>query len=196
MGDDRAIPHRRIRDEALIANERHYAETAYATNLSKSLEQRYFLSDDYYVGLLPLPWRGRELYLPHLSIGRLVEKPSEIATAIGAFLAQPAITPSDALVTGYDFLIDQADAISTTLVSQGIAPVGLINDTWTDEDFRTHVFTTPDAHDLNSLNAHFQHYSLFPTNSFSQVFATEVTATTNYSGCLVFSVGCHSGLSV
>ncbi|MCP4535611.1 MAG: hypothetical protein GY832_00520, partial [Chloroflexi bacterium] len=196
VGDDRVIPHRRIHDEALVANERNYAETAFALNLNKSLERRYFLSDDYYAGLLPLPWRGRELYLPQIGIGRLVEKPSEIVTAIDAFLAQPVIMPSDALVTGYDFLIDQADAISATLASQGIAPVGLINDTWTDDDFRTSVFISPDAYDLNSLNSHFQHYSLYPTNPLNEVFATEVTATTNYSGSLVFSVGCHSGLNV
>lgn len=46
------------------------------------------------------------------------------------------------------------------------------------------------------LFAHFQHDRLFPTDPLSQVFATEVTATTDYQSVLAFSVGCHSGLNV
>ena len=60
VGDDNALPHRRIIDEALVANERKYAEIAYTPALSGSLDLRYFLSDDYYAGLLPLPFKGRE----------------------------------------------------------------------------------------------------------------------------------------
>jgi uncharacterized repeat protein (TIGR01451 family) len=53
------------------------------------------------------------------------------------------------------------------------------------------------VHDLNSLNAHFQHHLLIPADlSSPNVFAVEVTATHEYSGCLIFSVGCHSGLNV
>jgi hypothetical protein len=106
------------------------------------------------------------------------------------------LSPSDALVTGYDFLIDQADAISATLTSQGITDLdGLIDNDWTASDLRDHLFTAPVAPDLNSLNSHFQHYRLFP-NDPTDIFATEVTGTTNYSGTLAFSVGCHSGLNV
>ncbi len=67
VGDDRMIPFRRIRDEALFANERYYAPTAYTPILSSSLGLRFFLSDDYYAGLLPLPFKGRELYLPQVA---------------------------------------------------------------------------------------------------------------------------------
>jgi hypothetical protein len=45
------------------------------------------------------------------------------------------------------------------------------------------------------LNSHFEHYRFFP-NDPNDVFATEVVATTNYSGSLIFTVGCHSGLNV
>ena len=116
----------------------------------------------------PQPWRGREFYLPSLAIGRLVESPSEIATAINAFLSHPQVEPVDAVVTGYDFLIDQAEAVSDTLTTQGVAVTPLISNDWTDEDFRTNVFV-PNAYDLNSLNAHFQHDLLFPTDPLSQV---------------------------
>ena len=141
VGDDRLIPFRRIRDEALFANERHYAATAYTDILSQSLGLRYFLSDDYYAGLLPLPFKGRELYLPQVALGRLVEKPSEIAVAIDAYLVRPVIAPQNALVTGYDFLIDEATAISNTLHGQGINDLtALINNAWTARSFRTAFF--------------------------------------------------------
>jgi hypothetical protein len=197
VGGDRVIPHRRIRDEALIANERHYTDTMNIPNLGKSFHLRYFLTDDYYAGLLPLPFKGRELYLPHLAVGRLVESPAEIAAAVDAFLTHSLLSPANAVVTGYDFLIDQAEAISATLRHQGITDITpLINDSWTDVDFRDGVFTHPTAHSLNSLNSHFKHDLLYPNNASDQVFATEVISTTDYTGVLVFSVGCHSGLNV
>ena len=205
VGDDRIIPHYRVRDENLIANERNYADWAHTPRLASSLESLYFLSDDYYAGLLPIPWRGRELFLPQVAIGRLVEKPSEIATVIDAFLAHPVIAPADALVTGYDFLTDQAQAISDTLATQGIDPIdALISDTWITDDLRSKLISVTTASDLNSLNAHFSHFALIPAMTpispthVSDVFvlAQEVTGTTDYDGGLDFSVGCHSGLNV
>ena len=190
------IPQRRLVDEALIANERTYADIAHTSQISSALAARYLLSDDYYAGLLPLPWRGRELYLPQISSGRLVESPSEIVAALNAYLAQPVITPTNALVTGYDFLIDEANAISATLRAAGLTDLrGLISNVWTDSDLRAQLLG-PIAPALNSINSHFQHYRLFPTNPSGQMFATEITATTNYAGTLFFSVGCHSGLNV
>ena len=110
------------------------------------------------------------------------------------------VRPTTALVTGYDFLIDQANAISHTLaISYGIPnQTRLIDDDWTAEEFRMRFFTTPQAHSLNSLNAHFQHYRFFP-NDPNDVYATDVDtfgASTNFSGTLIFTVGCHSALNV
>ena len=196
VGDDRLIPFRRIRDEALYANERHYAPTAYTPILSSSLGLRFFLSDDYYAGLLPLPFKGRELYLPQVALGRLVEKPSEIARAIDAYLARPVVAPQDALVTGYDFLIDEATAIRTALQAQGVTTLTtLINNTWTASVFSSTFFSRATAFNISSLNSHFEHYRFFP-NDPNDIFATQVAASTNYSGSLIFTVGCHSGLNV
>ena len=196
VGDDRVVPHRRIRDEALVSNERRYAEIAHTPILSESLSLRYLLSDDYYAGLLPLPWKGRELYLPQLGVGRLVESPGEMARAVDAFLSQAVVLPDDALVTGYDFLLDQASAIADALHAQGIgSPDMLANDSWTAQQLRNKLFVEPDARGLNALNAHFEHYRLFAADG-SAVYATEVTDATDYGGVLMFSVGCHSGLSV
>jgi hypothetical protein len=202
-GDDRVIPHRRVRDDALISNERQYRLVT-SPELESAMGFRYFLSDEYYSGLLPLPWRGRELYLPQLAVGRLVERPSEIVTAVDAFLDHPTVSPDDALVTGYDFLIDQAQVISHTLVHQGVTVNPLIGDDWTADALRSQMISVTEASDVNSLNAHFTHFALIPATTpvsptwVGDVFllAQEVTGTTSYTGSLVASVGCHSGLNV
>jgi hypothetical protein len=203
VGDDRVIPQRRIRDEALISNERRYGNV-FTPELAGSLAYRYFLSDEYYSGLLPLPWRGRELYVPQLALGRLVERPTEIVASIEAYLAEPVVEVGDALVTGYDFLLDEAAAISGTLGAQGLEVVGLIGDDWVAADLRAELIDVGEARDLDSLNAHFNHFLLIPATvpespaSVEDVFvlAQEVSGTTEYGGRVVFSVGCHSGLNV
>jgi len=194
VGDDRVIPYRRIRDEALLSNERLYAGIAYTPRISESLHLRYFLSDDYYAGLLPLPWKGRELYLPQLGIGRLVESPAEMLVAVNAFLAHPEIGPETALVTGYDFLSDQANRIADVSSAHGLDVETLIGDAWTADDLRPTLLADP--RDLGSLNAHFQHDCLLAADGATDVCAGELTGTVDYDGALAFSVGCHSGLNV
>ena len=201
VGDDRIIPFYRARDEALKANERKYAEQTGSGLLPNTFDKRFYLTDDYYSGFLPLGWRGREFYLPQWATGRLVEQPSEIGAFITAFMAQSSITPASALVTGYDFLKDQAAAITTTLTNRGVSPVAsLSNDAWNASALRPYLTALPDAYTLNSLNSHFTHFSLFPAveSGPNPIFlASEITASlTSYTSTLFFSVGCHSGLNV
>ena len=107
------------------------------------------------------------------------------------------IVANNALVTGYDFLLDSAHSIEQQFMAKGIPVDGtLINDTWTDTDLNNKLFNNPGANfNLISLNAHFEHYRLFPFPPGTQNLATEVVPTVSYSGVLVFTVGCHSGLT-
>ena len=51
------------------------------------------------------------------------------------------MTPTSALITGYDFLKDEATAVNDTLAQYGIANrTTLINDTWSASDFRAAFF--------------------------------------------------------
>jgi hypothetical protein len=197
------IPHYRITDEALVANERTYAAFAHTTLLSGTFSLRYFLSDDYYAGIVPIPFKGRELYLPQYGLGRLIESPADISLTINTFLNDPQIEPQNALVTGYDFLIDQANAITNSLQTQGITQVTqLINNQWVGDDLRTELISQTQQFDLISLNSHFTHFYLYPnephpTPANNNVFALEMFASQNeFSNSLIFSVGCHSGLNV
>src|SRR5690606_16762197 len=177
-----------------VANERRYL---YYDNpaMAAAAEFYYYLSDDYYAASLPLSVDGRELYLPQYALGRLVESPSEMATVIDTYLAAPTLSPESALVTGYDFLIDQAEAIQGTLDAQGLGEIDtLIDNDWTAEDFRTAAFGD-ESYDLISLNSHFDHFRFFP-NDPDNVLATEFDIEGNFDGALVFSVGCHAGLNM
>jgi hypothetical protein len=199
VGPDTVIPFRRIPDEARVSNERKYnTQTNIQTLTRASFSSRYILTDDYYASLLPMPFRMRELYIPQLSVGRLVEKPSEIATQLDTYLAEQIISTTTALVTGYDFLTDEAQAISQTLAVRGIAVTQLINDSWDANALRTQLFGNSHARNELSLNSHFEHWRMIPaTNAAGLVYANEVvTASTNFTRSLVFSVGCHSGLNV
>jgi hypothetical protein len=182
-----------LQDRTLVANERRYP---YYDNLALFAASRtyYFLSDDYYAASLPFGVTGRELYMPQYGLGRLVESPLEIATMIDTFLGTPVLSPDNALVTGYDFLIDQAQTINSTLADQGLPQIDtLIDNEWTGEDFRQAAFSAAD-YDLISLNSHFDHFRFFP-NDPDNVLATEFD-NSNFEGKLIFSVGCHAGLNM
>ncbi len=82
-----------------------------ATSASEaSLRRDYVLSQDAYGSKTQISLRTSNLPIPDLAVGRLVELPDEIAGMIDAFTANPVMTPSSSLVTGYDFLADVAGA--------------------------------------------------------------------------------------
>ena len=67
-------------------------------------------------------------------------------TAINAFVAHPTVEPTSALITGYDFLTDQANTINSTLTAFGIQSRDtLIDDTWTADQFCANFFGTSAA---------------------------------------------------
>jgi hypothetical protein len=88
-------------------------------------------------------------------------------------------------------------ALEMQAAMDGFAQTRLINNAWTADDFNNAVFSPvrPIGFGLMSLNSHFDHFRFFP-NDANDVFAMQITATTDYSGTLAFSVGCHSGLAM
>jgi hypothetical protein len=135
--------------------------------------------------------------VPDLAIGRLVETPQEIMTLVDAYLNQyGALFPNTALVTGYDFLTDGAEAIRDALASLGVAPTTLIDDSWTADDL-TSNWLGATRQDIASINAHFDHENAIPASGSATVTAGEVVASTlSLDGTLNLSMGCHSGYNV
>jgi hypothetical protein len=257
VGGDNIIPQYRIPDETAIANEGDYYNELNATGalltdspLAGSLLFHFVQTDNFYADRQPTPWRGRALYIPDMGVGRLVESPTDIMHYLNAYspltsylIKADAANNGAALVTGYDFLTDQAIAISNTLESYGFDPNGtlgsstrldtLINDTWdtnqlTDLWFTgqlprlTDTYCSQQAclggpntrYNLMSINGHFSHYDAIPADPAGETFLAQRLLTPTLdasapsplhayfmmpltaSASLVYSVGCHSGLSV
>ncbi|MCA9973289.1 MAG: hypothetical protein KC425_23885, partial [Anaerolineales bacterium] len=198
-GSDDVVPFYRVPDEASVSNEFDYYFTLSPNGVSPVAEamlQSFFFSDDFYASFdAAVPWRGRSLYLPDLAVGRLVESPAEMTALVNAFLAQPATTLGSGLVTGYDFLLDQAAAIEQELVAGGLTVSSLVGNGWIAADLAAQWLNA--SHDLGAINAHFDHYTAVPADtSAGFVTAADVqSAGTVRAGALDVSVGCHSGLS-
>jgi IPT/TIG domain/Galactose oxidase, central domain/Kelch motif/Peptidase family C25/S-layer homology domain len=127
VGDDRIIPMARIVDHTVLLPESTYTSggdlRAGVTTVGQALSADRYLSDDPLAVLDPVATTdlSGNLFLPDLSVGRLVETPEDITTTIATFISQDGIldlslldpvTGHKVLVTGYDFLSSVASEVS------------------------------------------------------------------------------------
>ncbi|HJQ06348.1 MAG TPA: C25 family cysteine peptidase [Nocardioides sp.] len=205
VGDDDAVPFARVPDRTTVANETGYASTfsdagnaLYATFATSSVQ-----TDNVYVDRSPYAFGDRTLYIPDASIGRLVETPNEIGNQLTDFQnANGKLAVGTGLVTGYDFLSDGARNVSAQVDrTYGSVDTHLISDTWTRQDLENAIASIKP--NLLSINAHFDHFRSLPgagntTHDETDLFtAAAVRGALNgdLAGSVVFSMGCHSGLS-
>ena len=127
VGGDELMPMARISDLTTDANESSaVSDLLFTTNgltRGNALFASEFLgntlTDDAYTAGATIPWFGRELYLPQLAGGRLVETPTEITSQLDAFDASNGILdPGTGVVAGYDFMRDEATQVKTDLGSR------------------------------------------------------------------------------
>ena len=208
VGGDDALPFWRLDDLTTLSTENGYAETFPSTSaLGGSLAAAKMLSDDPYGTTEPVPFLNRQLDVPDLVTGRLVETPANINAQLDAFLAGSTpghLHPSTALTTGYDFLSDGATAVSSALAAAapGTANKSAISNTWTKSTLiGSGALLLPSngaaPPDIVSLNAHADHNRFEPAAGTSLFSASEAAAATQtFGGRLIFSMGCHAGLSV
>ncbi len=214
VGGDQVIPFARLDDFTVTAsNEAGYAST-FATNsdLFATLNLGQMLSDDPYGDVNPVPYLTRQLYIPELSVGRLVETPTDIVATLNRFVTfSGRLDPTTSLTTGYDFLFDGASAVNTALRTRvgATAAATLFDDPAQTGDSWTlalllGAFLPPNgAPSITSLNGHASHYQFEPprddlTGARSSLFTTSAltSSTSPLTNRLVFSMGCHAGLSV
>jgi len=212
-GSDNVIPFRRVPDETVSSNERDYAMDSFlkpGSPLFWSIYEGYNLTDDYYVDSEPSPWQGRELYVPDLAVARLVETPDEIRGQIAAYFGSGGVlNPVTAFVSGYDFFSDGSQVMADNLGSK-LDTTTLINDDWTAAQLACELLGTGagcDAPaDVLAVNAHFSHVSALSSGGFNSntndILTSSQVAEATAGGApalkhrVVFSMGCHSGLSV
>ncbi|MBN1579575.1 MAG: VCBS repeat-containing protein [Anaerolineae bacterium] len=200
VGDDRAIPFRRVPDQTRYPESYYQTKVSCSTVTGAALCAGMTLTDDYYADAKPtVPrgpgWKdGHKLYIPDLGVGRLIETPEEIIGQIDAFLATDSTIVEEAVVTGYDFVQDGAQAICNELKSDALAPdCTLVSPEWSNNSFVSRVLDT--YHDLASVNGHANHYLLgTPSGHVTSDVISRTTAT--HTGALFYTMGCHTGLNV
>ncbi|MEO0493020.1 MAG: hypothetical protein AAF081_06360 [Actinomycetota bacterium] len=235
VGGDDVIPMARLDDATIVANEYDYrteftgdlngADPFEVSPFTATFWESQYLSDDPYAESSARSLGERFLYVPDYSLGRLVETPTEIASALDTYVRfDGELDVSTATVLGYDFLVDATEDITETLEGAlgavnvdsdfadgfvGAPPADLTDLTtaWDRED-ATAKLVPPDgsdAADIISFNGHFDHYRALPAAgdkvpNFNDNVETSalLAAIPNdiLEGTILFSAGCHSGLSV
>jgi hypothetical protein len=205
VGGDDQIPFFRTPDLTTLSNESEYASTLSSANNNEYLGAALsgdLMTDNPYGTPAPIPFLDRFLYLPTLSVGRLVETPDDIVKQVQTFQSSNGrLDPTSAQVSGYDFLSDGATGVGDALAATlgGAAVKRLIGDTWTLADLQNAV-ANPAAGVL-SLNAHYDHYRALPADqnasgNASQLFTSDMLDHSTLTRRYAFSMGCHAGYSV
>ncbi len=222
IGNDDIIPFGRLEDLTAIANESTYTEQFTDGALYGALLTRHFLSDDPYGDLDPIPWLDRFLHVPELSVGRLVESPADITLALDHFVTfNGELDPQTAAVAGYDFLDDGSDVVFERLANiydpASAGDVASLIDaagtdpllTWDLADLQAFLDLADGSPgsttaDIFSVNAHSDHFRQLPSfgdanNDESDLFEVADLGPLPFdslAGNIVFTMGCHAGLSV
>jgi hypothetical protein len=207
VGDDSVIPFFRYPDEALLGPERNYVPPVKDLTPSQaSLRLDRVLSQDAYGSRCNVSLKSGQLPLGDLAVGRLVQSAPDVLGMLAAYLGTSngvAPAPASSLVTGYDFLADDATAVASELTQAiGAVPDTLISPNnlppalcWTADNLRQALFGK--RHDLIFLAGHFSASETLAADYSTHVFASEMAATSNdFRNTLVVSPGCHSGYNI
>lgn len=199
VGDDRALPFRRIADNTDRSPERTYKSVSKDHPTGAALSANYYLTDDYYVDQQPDTSQGHELYIPDLAVGRLIESPGEMSIQIDAFLTKPETTAENVLVTGYDFVQDAAARdCEEWKKDAGSSKVDctLIGDGWSNQNLRDLQLRTSAPFMVQSISGHATHYSEEAPDRKPLQGAEIAAAPVSWVGGVIYTPGCHAGLNV
>ncbi|MDX6503869.1 MAG: large repetitive protein, partial [Gaiellaceae bacterium] len=197
-GGDDQIPFFRIPDLSRIANESGFASSFGRNEYYGALAGGNLLTDDPYLDTRPIPASGRQLFVPDLVGGRLVERPSQIVSAIGRFeTSNGTLARSSAFVSGYDFVTDGSNLVQSRLDSAlGSNPVrALITDTWSKSQLLAAAFPAGGPAAINDWNGHYDNHQALAANGDHSNLITTDDLTGGYAldGGIFFTMGCHAG---
>jgi len=222
VGGDELMPMARVPDLTTDANESTAVgdlQFTAANGANATYASLYFgnvLTDDAYFASTTIPWFGRELYLPQVAGGRLVETADEISGQLDQYVASGGtLNPASALVTGYDFMADEAAAVRDSLAARpnltvdataSAGTIPFVGDLWTKTDVERYFGVLPAVQrDVLSVNGHYNHWELAPASPTPLTTATLVPTSVlpafgatapQFPSSLLFTIGCHAGLSV
>jgi len=109
-------------------------------------------------------------------------------------------TVDKALMTGYDFVQDVGTGnCQDWQADLGSAQVdcALIGDSWSLDDYKNKQLNASPPFKLQSVNGHANHYLEGAPGYGRSINASEIAgASSDLSGALIYTLGCHSGLNV
>jgi hypothetical protein len=201
VGDDDIVPFARIPDGATVSNQLDYYPqvvfNAMDNPISAAFGRGYLLSDNPLLAKNGISFLGHQLAVPDFAGGRLVETPTEIIGTIDQYTLQPNITLNRTLVTGYDFMTDDANALDATLAARQAGIPGAthvkLTDTWNKADLATALAAAPT---VAGLNGHYDHSRAEPALGTDLFSSTELLSSGLPASALLFTLGCEGGLSV
>ena len=208
-GGANVIPFFQVQDVSGLANEKDYVPpVAPSTASEASLKTNLVQGQDAYGSQVDFTQAGFTLALPDLAVGRLVDTATDISAAVAAYIATDgSITPNSALVTGYDFVGDAAEAVKVELDAgtnstadaliqpPGEPPTG--PNAWTAGQLRTKLQGS--NFDIAVLTGHFSAGGLLAADYATQLSAAELTSpqfSYDLTDTLVLALGCHGGYSI
>jgi hypothetical protein len=224
LGGDEIIPMARLSDSTEVANEYDFRnefdgdlagpEAVGRNALTSTFWASRILSDEPYGESDARSLGNRYLYVSDIALGRLVETPADIVQALDTFVEYNGSLAIDtATVLGYDFLVDGSEQVAAKLaeglgsdavddeLADGLTDAGA---PW-DRDDAAAKLTAAGTNALISLNAHFDHYRALPAigdkvpgfeDNLIAADVAEQLGDRALANSLIFSMGCHSGLSV
>ncbi|MDH5420946.1 MAG: hypothetical protein OEY55_03985 [Acidimicrobiia bacterium] len=208
VGDDSQVPFARLVDTTTYSNETDHAATIPEQGeLKGALGAGYYFSDDPYGSAAGIRIADSEFFVPDRAVGRLVETPTQILGQFNDFLAYGGVLDATtgsgplAAAAGYDFLKDGVDEIVSNMTADGFdfSP-GVLNEQngvlWNAQNLIDLLSVS--GLSVASINAHFDQYRSLPSEGNATGDETDlfVVGDTAISRALLFSMGCHAGLSV
>ena len=194
LGNDKALPFARLDDLTTIANEADYASTfARGDDLYGPMFEHRVLSDDLRDDRPdPVP---SSRFVPQLAVGRLVETQAQITGALDRFVAFGGdLDPASARTTGYDLKDGAADVAAAFAGIIG-AQQPATNPPLIGDLDQHHTPGRAEHNDgLFGMNGHADHHRLQPAAGSGLFSAANLPA--SLQRAVVFSMGCHSALSV
>ncbi len=198
-GGDDQVPFFRVPDLTMLDNESGFASQFGANQYHGALAAGDLLSDNPYLDTRPVPASGRELFIPDLVGGRLVETADDIASAVTSFEGSSGILQSaSGFVSGYDFVADGSQQVADRLTALGVNVTTLDNplsptSTWGLADLLGAAFPAAGPADINDWNGHYDNTRALMANKTDLLSTSALTGPDALDGGIFFTMGCHAG---
>ena len=197
VGGDDQIPFFRVPDLSRIATRKASPTSSARTIPRRACEQRP-ADDNPYLDTRPIPASGRQLFVPDLIGGRLVEKPTQITGAITRFENSSGfLRSSTAFVSGYDFVTDGSTLVQNRLASiLGANSVRtLISASWSKAALLAAASPRPAGHHWSTTGRALQRLpgACGNSNQSDLISTAALTGARVFSGGVFFTISCHAG---